>query len=468
MKKIISLLILCFSLIAVGGESQTVLVKEKMFSKLTLKPLPAHILSVIDNWNKRSIHYKYPLKNSPKLYRVDILGHVKLREKLSLKKDLSPEELECFYQFKSGSEQCVSISNLRSPKSGDLSSRDLFQEAREWTRDYGLRVATRKLYEVFGQKDESKGLAELRLKKTTQEKDFVYSDSFANLPPSENKKIGVFFLLGIGGDKSKNAEQISLSADRVREMGFHAEVLKASGTLGSAHNAEMLRDQIKEKTERFEKIIFVAASKGVADFIHYFLNFSDDLTLQQRNRVKLMVSLSGVVRHSALAKWMVDSPSIKAKTFRGGIKIAQKGKIIKGLRSLTKDQWEGHAPDLISQQFPRMLWISMPMLPEGEDGYTHLDKLANFARERLYLEAKDIGPSDGLVETAGSILPPGTGLTEWIIRVYGPHGLPLGKFDNGKSIAPDNKISDMKAKPEAGPEILDAFFRALPSSILEN
>jgi hypothetical protein len=444
-------------------------VEHQKLSALDLRAIPDEMKEAIVSSKRDNFYYIHPLQNKPRIVtKFGGLWHEIDVSKIPLAKNASSESRRCWNQFVSGSEICHEENPIDEARCLEKYKEiDLLKFARQWTEVYGLALTTEQLYIEFGKRDDSKGLLERRLAITTQDKDFKFKDSFATIPLEKREKIGVFFILGIGGEKSRNAELIKLSSEKVESMGFASEVLEASSTLGSDYNANVLRSQIKEKVKEYDKIIFVAASKGVSDFVHYFLNYSDDLNALERAKIKVMVSLSGVTRDSQIASWITDSRSAKARLIRTALALKGQSEAKVGLKSLSTDQWEGHDPKEISKAFPKMTWISMPMLPDGSKGHTERDKLAAFIRDNVYAEAKSIGPSDGLVETAGSVLPPHTGLNEWVVRAYGPHGLALGTFKNGTKLAPENVKGNTKASPEAGPEILDAFFRALPTSVLK-
>ena len=75
---------------------------------------------------------------------------------------------------------------------------------------------------------------------------------------------------------------------------------------------------------------------------------------------------------------------------------------------------------------------------------------------------------DGLVESAASVLPPGTGIEETIVPIFGPHAMAMGSYSPDLRIAPVamKGIND-RVVPAAGTEILSAVFRALPKEWLD-
>jgi hypothetical protein len=75
---------------------------------------------------------------------------------------------------------------------------------------------------------------------------------------------------------------------------------------------------------------------------------------------------------------------------------------------------------------------------------------------------------DGLVESAASILPPGTGIKQGIIPVFGPHAIALGWYNDELRVAPKTMagVTD-RVEPAAGEEMLSAIFRAIPIDWIE-
>ena len=278
--------------------------------------------------------------------------------------------------------------------------------------------------------------------------------------------------MGIGGDDSDNSKLIRNASDEIAQMGFYSEMLEVDPNLGSVHNAKILKDIFEQKIENMDKVIIVAASKGVADFITYFLNYGDSIKKENRDKIRLMVSLSGVVRGSYVAKYMTESKSPMARSVRTLLRLKGDSAQLKGIASLAVDPWVGHDRTKIISLFPNLKWLSLPSIPEADTALTNLSLWSGFLRKPvhrwMFRTNLAISPGDGLVETAAAILPPGTGIEETVIPVYGPHAIAIGSYEPGIRIAPETQqqIYD-EVNPAAGPEILDAMFRALPQSLIQ-
>lgn len=391
------------------------------------------------------------------------------RTSLKMRSDLTDDQKKCFYTFMSGGqcgEKNIKASN-EDYYNGEL---DLLSYVRRVSTTNGLyqakNILIEKLSTMPGQ-DLKKKLID-----TTLNKDKKYPNTFSEIPQEERSRIGVYLILGIGGDDSDNSKLIRNASDEIAQMGFYSEMLEVDPNLGSVHNAKILKDIFEQKIENMDKVIIVAASKGVADFITYFLNYGDSIKKENRDKIRLMVSLSGVVRGSYVAKYMTESKSPMARSVRTLLRLKGDSAQLKGIASLAVDPWVGHDRTKIISLFPNLKWLSLPSIPEADTALTNLSLWSGFLRKPvhrwMFRTNLAISPGDGLVETAAAILPPGTGIEETVIPVYGPHAIAIGSYEPGIRIAPETQqqIYD-EVNPAAGPEILDAMFRALPQSLIQ-
>lgn len=387
---------------------------------------------------------------------------------VKLKSDTPADVRECWNIFVSGGE-CGKPIVTPLPEHYTLQGTlDVLAYSRYVSEENGLRVARDVLVQELAKKDASNGALLERILKTTSDRSYTYPDSFSTIPQQERKDIGVYLVLGIGGEKSANAALIQKAADQIRHLGFQAEMLKVDANLGSDYNSAMLNDMLSERLPKLKKVILVAASKGVADFITFFLNQGQNFPQEQRDKVRLMVSLSGVIRPSMVADFLTNSNRPLPLMIRGLLHLTGKGDTIKGVGSLSHNPWQGHDPRMVKQSFSRMKWLSLPAIPEGPEGVTHLSMWEGFLKTPSYRWNEQASPMDGLVESAASVLPPDTGLTEYIVPVFGPHAIALGSYTGSLRVAPEamGDVTD-RVVPEAGAEMLSALFRALPIELIE-
>ncbi|MBL7670398.1 MAG: hypothetical protein JNM39_07915 [Bdellovibrionaceae bacterium] len=345
---------------------------------------------------------------------------------------------------------------------------DILKYVRWVSKTNGLVIGRQLLEQKLAESDNSQGELKARILKTTVDKDLTYPDSFSTIPPQEREKIGVYLVLGIGGENSPNAALVLDTAEQIKKMGFQSEMLKVDANRGSEFNAKLLQDLISQRLPTIEKAIFVAVSKGAADFITYFFNYGETLPMAEREKVKLMVTLSGVIRPAIVAKYISETNRPIPALLKSFLVVSGRKAMIEGIRSLTQNPWKDRDKKLIHKLFPNMKWISLPTLPEGDEAVTHLSLWEGFLKTPTYHWAIKSSPMDGLVESAASVLPPDTDIPEAIIPVYGPHAMALGFYNKELRVAPVamNGVFD-RVVPAAGGEVLSAMFRALPQDLIK-
>lgn len=390
-------------------------------------------------------------------------------ESLKLKSSTPEEIKKCWGIFVSGGycgKPLIEPAEDNFSETGEL---DLLKYSRLVSQHNGLAVARDMLVEKIRLKDASQGVFQHRIIETTKDENLVYSDSLFTIPAEQRKDIGIYLVLGIGGENNLSSALIKSAANKLKSMGFQAEMLMVDPELGSDHNALMLKDMLSERIPKLKKVVLVAASKGVADFITYFLNYGDSLSLQDREKVKLMVSLAGVIRPSFVAKFLRKSYSPVALFVGAALTLTGRSNEKIGIESLSKNPWKNHDYSSIKTNFPNLKWLSMPAIPEGLEGVTHRSLWESFLKTPTYNYNDDkASPMDGLVESAASILPPGTNLTEYIVPIYGPHTIALGYYTPTLKVAPKAQHNiDDTVVPEAGAEMLSAIFRALPLHLID-
>ena len=334
---------------------------------------------------------------------------------------------------------------------------------------HGLVTARDELIRILKTRDHSKGEIRDRIMQTTSDTNFVFPDSLSTIPLSERKEIGVFFILGFGGDGGDNAELIRLASDEVSKSGFTSSVLEVDPKLGSDYNALILKKSFPKLIKPLKKVVIIGASKGVSDVLTYFLNYPDSLTQVERDKIRAFVSLSGVIRGSIVAKFVADGLGPLPFLARALMSISGNRNFLKGIKSLAKDPWEGHARDSLKRNFQNLKWISFAAVPENETATTSLCDWSKIVENPVFRSKFSVSPNDCLVESAAAILPPDTGIEETIVPVFGPHALALGSYSKTLKIAPHSQIGDPTIlNPDSGSEILDAMFRALPISLLSD
>jgi hypothetical protein len=222
-----------------------------------------------------------------------------------------------------------------------------------------------------------------------------------------------------------------------------------------------LKDALGAPAARF--VVIVAVSKGTHDFVRALAMNEEDrdpaLTAEEIGKIKFVVSMSGIVRSSAVAGWLVDEKRFFPRALRSFMRAPVVGKFphFEGVESLTRDPWETLLSRGITQL--KFVWVSFVVFPDGDDGQPRAGTIRGRVL-RLLRGSASVGPYDGLTESAASVLPPGTGLEEWIVRVRGTHGLVKGKYlDETPLVTPGHGA--------AAVQIVDPLLRTLPTSFFE-
>jgi hypothetical protein len=166
-----------------------------------------------------------------------------------------------------------------------------------------------------------------------------------------------------------------------------------------------------------------------------------------------------------MAEWLTHSELKRLDVVRAVI-ARRPTQPMEGIESLARDPWAGVPRAQLGRDFPNLKWISVSMLPAGNDGLVPGNGVMLELQQALIRHAQVFSPSDGLVESAATILPPGTGIEQRIVRGHGPHALALGHFLNGEALAPEN-LSAKGVDPAAGAEILSSFMRSLGADLLQ-
>ncbi len=405
------------------------------------RSVPSKYKKLLKSSRHRSANLQY-LKQSKYIRVFRILEKHKRKQRpvsytaLKLRDNVSEKAKKCWFTFASGGECGQKIEAPLPSAYSESGELDVLSYIRDTSRIHGLVAAKDEFLKLAKENDDSKGSILERVLQTTKNKKLVFEDSLSNIDPEERKKIGVYFCLGIGGDDSDNAKLIRMASDRVSELGFKSEMLEVDPNLGSDYNAVLLKKLVKERITKVDKIVFVAASKGASDFITYFLNYGDQLEEKQRNKVKLMVTLSGVIRGSFMAEYMTHANDATALAVRNLLRLTGQKDMLVGVDSLSKDPWQGHNPAKVNNLFPNLKWINFPAVPESEMALTNMSLWSGFMKKPAHRWMKYAGPSDGLVESAASILPPKANMKETIIPVFGPHAMALGRYHDGTRVAP--------------------------------
>ncbi len=354
---------------------------------------------------------------------------------------------------------------------GAVAGSRLLAEVRETTRSEGLVAARHRLVEGLAREDGSGGDLERRVMRTTADPGLVLPDSFAALPSSRRARIAIAIVPGTKAanpkGKDRTRECLRGAAGASRSMGFATWFVETEARGTVEENASLISLQLREAFAQADTVVLVMLSKGAHDVVRYLREDGVALPAAQREKLVVVLSLAGTVQGSVVADWMAHSPRPFASATRHWLRLSGQEPALSMLESVARSPWEDGAAERISRRFPNLTWISIAMVPDGADGRIADRLWAPVVRRRIERTAPYYSPADGLVESAASVLPDAVDVPEWIVTGFGSHAMPNGSYRNGGRIAPrTTKPGREKLRPESGAEIMDAYLRALPSSLL--
>ena len=345
-------------------------------------------------------------------------------------------------------------------------------EVRQLSAREGLPAARDYLVGAIAERDDSNGEMEKRLIRTAANQDYVYSDSLVAMPKSERARVGIAFIPGMkakGGFKpSKPVQALQAAARESRELGFQATLIPAVSRGDVDKNAAAMSAALAEVFADADEVILLAKSKGAHDLIYYLRHQGAELPLEQREKLKAICVLAGTVQGSFVADWFANSCTPWAAGSRGMLMLTGRGRQIEMLETVGTSPWKDAPKDFPRKDFPHLTFINLVVLPDGEDGRTTGTVWSPFMNEQIQKTAGWESPNDSLVETAAEVLPEWVDTPQWIVRTSGSHAFPKGEFLDGSKVTPHTQpLEDGTLNPECGAEIMNAFLRALPSSLLD-
>ncbi len=347
----------------------------------------------------------------------------------------------------------------------------LLGRVRETTRESGLAAAKAELAAALVAQDQSRGALERRVIRTTDDADFAFPDSLAALPGKVRSRTAIVIVPGtrVANPKTKDRTRECLrgAAEAAKELGFSSWFIETEPRGSVDDNARFIAGRLREAFLRNDAVVLVMLSKGAHDVIRYLQNDGVELPASHRRKLAVVLSLAGTVQGSVAGDWMAHSVRPLPSLTRRWLRVSGQEATIAMLESIARSPWEEGAAERIGASFPEMTWISIAMVPDGEDGRISERLWSPWVRQRVEKTAPYYSPSDGLVESAASVLPDSVTLPEWVVVGYGSHAMPNGTYRDGTSIAPQTtRPGREKLRPESGAEVMSAYLRALPDSLL--
>lgn len=347
----------------------------------------------------------------------------------------------------------------------------LLTQVRETTRRDGLLSARHRLVEGLAREDASRGLLERRVLRTTADPQLVLPDAWAALPASQRKRLAIAIVPGTRATNPNRPdytrECLRGAAEQARRMGFASFFIETVPRDTVDANATLVASQLRRVFAQADAVVLVMLSKGAHDVVRYLKEDGASLPARDRKKLAVVLSLAGTVQGSVVADWMAHSPRPLAAFTRQWLRLSDQQAALGMLEEVGRSPWEGEGGRQLSRHYPNLTWISVVMVPDGADGRITERLWSPWARRRIEKTSPYYSPADGLVESAASVLPDEVEVPEWIVTGFGSHAVPNGFYRDGSRIAPTTtRPGREKLRPESGGEIMSAYLRALPASLL--
>ncbi len=357
------------------------------------------------------------------------------------------------------------------PPAATTGADSFVEEVRQLSAKEGLPAAREFLVKELAEKDDSDGRMESRLMRTCRDVDYVYPDSLVALPEAERARIGIAMIPGMkakGGLKpSKPVQALEAAARETKRLGFQATLIPAVSRGRVDKNAAAMSAALAEVFAESDQVFLLAKSKGAHDLVYYLRHQGAELPAEERAKLRGICILAGTVQGSFVADWFAHHRAPWAAGSRVMLTLTGRGKQVDMVETVANSPWKDVPADFPLAQFPNLTFINLVVLPDGEDGRPTGTVWSAFMGKQLQKTAGWESPNDSLVESAAEVLPEFIDAPQWIVRTSGSHAFPKGTFLDGSKVCPNTlPLEDGTLNPECGAEIMNAFLRALPSSLL--
>ncbi len=348
---------------------------------------------------------------------------------------------------------------------------DLLQQSRRWVASAGRVDARDRLSKQLPVQDEAGGFLEARIMATNADKSYVFPGSVATIPRAERSRIGIYFVLGFNQHKGRSGPIIHRTVEQMCALGYRARLIDVGSRRTAQEDAVLLANALRQDLPHVDKAVLLGFSRGSTDIVHFWLGPAHQLPASELAKIKIWANFAGVIRGSEVARWGAVGETPLAWVLRFVINLRELNlrMLPIDLASISYDRWaypRGRFPESVKKNIQV---INFVVIPDGPDGWAQFDPefkiLARNAAEEGCKQGRVMGPCDGLVESAASILPPRTGIKQWIVRVKGNHLILGGCYFNGRPVA-SKYHQGRAARLESGGQMMDDLLRALPKSLL--
>jgi hypothetical protein len=304
----------------------------------------------------------------------------------------------------------------------------------------------------------------------------LYDDSLFSLSAAEKESTTVLFLPGYGngGDRyGKMLEAMSKKlATREKTGGnFKTIFVKTKSKQGADVNNPIILNALSQALDSSKRVIIVSISKGTSDLLQALL--SDEyfnFPLSKRAKIKTVISLAGVARISHVSWYVAESGTLKAKIlgFIHKLQMPRNERSLNGMHSLSIDPLDVDDVSVLKEALPASTWITGMAFPEGPFGQVSREALF-MKSDKLYPDKNYLtGPVDGVMESMSSLLPHGSGVPQWVVRVYGSHQSFDGYFREDWTPVSQYYRVGMQDEEYIAPgyNLLENYFRSIPARIV--
>jgi len=345
---------------------------------------------------------------------------------------------------------------------------DLYYRAREWREQEGLVAARDKVAVELGKMDDSKGLLEARVKKTNADQSFTYSDSMAALPRSQRRRTGIYLVLGFRQNTGEASEVLKHLAAKLRDDGWEAQVVPLDQWGSPGDHAKSIEKFLHGNLQKVDRAVMVGFSMGASSWIHWMRDHAPKWSSAQRRKFQLGVFFAGSFRGAATALWGSEGKGLLAAIFRGQLRKLDdgNGEAQAAVGYAAEDMWGDAKVPPLEDMFPGFTAVEYVTLPDGSNGLPGRHKLIAKLAKPAARAMPWIGPFDGMVESAGQVLPPTDDTPQWIVRVFSSHGITEGYYYTGGEVSKEHGQVE-GARPLAGEDMVGDLLRALPARLLK-
>ncbi len=376
--------------------------------------------------------------------------------------------LPCIACFLAG---CVQRQLTLPPPAAATGADQFVDTARKISAEKGLVEAREYLAQAFAERDDSDGEMEARLMAAAADPKLVYPDSFAALPAQRRERIGFAFVPGLRTQASlkpsKPVQAFAAATGEAERFGFQARLIPAVSRVDDDKNSASISAALTELCAQSDAVVILAKSKGAHDLIQCLGDERYGLRPEDRSKLKAICFLAGTVQGSFVATWFARHHSPWATGGRAMMIVTGRGKRIGMLENMGQSPWQELPEGFPRSMYPDLKFICLVVLPDGEDGRPVDTVWSPFFAKEIQKTSGWESPHDSLVESAAQVIPETVDAPEWIVRTRGIHAFPKGRFLNGERVAPNTPLlEDGTMNPDAGQEIMNAFLRSLPTSLL--